>query len=238
MMAIAIIFAISFLPPINRRSSRSSAGAGFGWFIDELGKFITRDVNYFFQPTIALIYIMFIVMYSCSARIQRATSAPTRRCSTRSSAESRHRRARASHQRRAAIALLDSDRCRRSARRAGARRCSSTCRRCPPPNPNRFEQLAVARTRRGTSASTRAAGGSSRVVTCWFVVLAVGHGGRRGAARARPRRDPRLRGVGDRSISSLRRRPADRRSARCGSAHHRRRRLPVVRPRAPRRRSS
>src|SRR5262249_13193460 len=43
----------------------------FGWFIDELGKFITRDVNYFFQPTIALIYTVFITMYLVFRGIQR-----------------------------------------------------------------------------------------------------------------------------------------------------------------------
>ena len=59
MMAVAIIFAISFLAPNNRTFIAFIGGCGFGWFIDELGKFITRDVNYFFQPTIALIYIVF-----------------------------------------------------------------------------------------------------------------------------------------------------------------------------------
>jgi hypothetical protein len=63
MMAIAIIFAISYLPPFTRTFVAFLGGAGFGWFIDELGKFITRDVNYFFEPTIALIYIVFVVMY-------------------------------------------------------------------------------------------------------------------------------------------------------------------------------
>jgi hypothetical protein len=38
-------------------------GLGFGAFIDELGKFITSDNNYFFEPTIGLIYIIFIVLY-------------------------------------------------------------------------------------------------------------------------------------------------------------------------------
>ena len=63
MMAIAIIVAIAFLPPFTRTFVAFLGGAGFGWFIDELGKFITQDVNYFFKPTIALIYIVFVTMY-------------------------------------------------------------------------------------------------------------------------------------------------------------------------------
>jgi hypothetical protein len=71
MMAVAIVFAISFLAPNNRTFIAFIGGCGFGWFIDELGKFITRDVNYFFQPTIALIYIVFIAMYLVFRGIQR-----------------------------------------------------------------------------------------------------------------------------------------------------------------------
>ena len=71
MMAIAIIFAISFLAPNNRTFIAFIGGCGFGWFIDELGKFITRDVNYFFQPTIALIYIVFVALYLVFRGIQR-----------------------------------------------------------------------------------------------------------------------------------------------------------------------
>jgi hypothetical protein len=71
MMAIAIIFAISYLPPYTRTFVAFLGGAGFGWFIDELGKFITRKVNYFFEPTIALIYITFVVMYVVFRSVQR-----------------------------------------------------------------------------------------------------------------------------------------------------------------------
>jgi len=76
MMATGIIMAISFLGPFTRSIVAVLGGAGFGWFIDELGKFITRKVNYFFQPTIALIYMTFIAMYLVFRAIQRRRYTP------------------------------------------------------------------------------------------------------------------------------------------------------------------
>jgi hypothetical protein len=76
MMAVAIIFSIAFLAPNNRTFIAFIGGCGFGWFIDELGKFITRDVDYFFEPTIALIYFVFIVMYLGFRGIERRELGP------------------------------------------------------------------------------------------------------------------------------------------------------------------
>jgi hypothetical protein len=76
MMAIAIVAAVSLLAPEARGFVAFVGGAGFGWFIDELGKFITRDVNYFFRPTFALIYITFVSMYLAFRAIGRRTYSP------------------------------------------------------------------------------------------------------------------------------------------------------------------
>lgn len=65
-MMAAILILLSFLNEKAAVISSILGGIGFGAFIDELGKFITSDNNYFFQPTIALIYIIFVLLYLLS----------------------------------------------------------------------------------------------------------------------------------------------------------------------------
>jgi hypothetical protein len=63
LMLAAIFMALGFLSKQSHEWAAVLGGIGFGAFIDELGKFLTRDSNYFFQPTIALIYVTFIAIY-------------------------------------------------------------------------------------------------------------------------------------------------------------------------------
>ena len=62
-MTLALLLLFSSLGQATQRFAAILAGVGFGTFIDELGKFITSDNDYFYQPTIGLIYIIFIAIF-------------------------------------------------------------------------------------------------------------------------------------------------------------------------------
>jgi len=68
-MLIALVLLLSFVGRGMISLASIIGGIGFGTFIDELGKFITSDNNYFFQPTIALLYLIFISIYLFSKAI-------------------------------------------------------------------------------------------------------------------------------------------------------------------------
>jgi hypothetical protein len=171
-MAVAIVFSISFLAPNNRTFIAFIGGCGFGWFIDELGKFITRDVNYFFKPTIALIYIVFIAMYLVFRGIQRreytADEAVLNGLEALKSAAigelSEARRA-------AAVTLLD----RTGADDAVARQVRTMLddeSDLPDPRPNRFDRAGHAV--RAWYLRLAAHRWYTRAVTWWFVVVGTG----------------------------------------------------------------
>ena len=63
LMLVALVMLFRFWNPSIRRLAAFISGVGFGLFIDELGKFITEDNDYFFQPTIAILYILFITLF-------------------------------------------------------------------------------------------------------------------------------------------------------------------------------
>jgi hypothetical protein len=63
LMLAAVLLLLGYLGQRVRRAAAVLAGLGFGLFIDELGKFITSDNNYFYRPTIALIYVVFVLLF-------------------------------------------------------------------------------------------------------------------------------------------------------------------------------
>ncbi len=62
-MLVAILLLLLFVGPGTRMTAAVVGGAGFGAFIDELGKFVTSDNDYFFQPTAVLIYAIFMILF-------------------------------------------------------------------------------------------------------------------------------------------------------------------------------
>jgi hypothetical protein len=71
-MLIAIGLLLTFLGRPVRRLAAIVGGIGFGFFIDELGKFITADNNYFYKPAAALIYLIFIGLFMLTRALQRS----------------------------------------------------------------------------------------------------------------------------------------------------------------------
>jgi hypothetical protein len=63
LMLAAQILVLSVLGKRTRRLAAVIGGIGLGLFVDEIGKFVTTDNDYFFQPALAMIYIVFIVLF-------------------------------------------------------------------------------------------------------------------------------------------------------------------------------
>jgi hypothetical protein len=63
LMLIAILLMLAYLDRSILHAAAIIAGLGFGTFIDEVGKFITADNDYFFRPAVAVIYVVFVVVF-------------------------------------------------------------------------------------------------------------------------------------------------------------------------------
>jgi len=63
LMMLALVITLGYINKSAYYVAAVLGGFGFGAFIDELGKFITGDNNYFYRPTAALIYIIFVLIY-------------------------------------------------------------------------------------------------------------------------------------------------------------------------------
>lgn len=63
LMLVALLLLLIYWNPPMRRFAALVGGIGFGTFIDELGKFITSDNDYFYKPAVALLYVIFILAF-------------------------------------------------------------------------------------------------------------------------------------------------------------------------------
>jgi hypothetical protein len=63
LMVIALVVAMSFVSVSAHWITAILGGLGFGLFIDEIGKFLTSDNNYFFRPAAALIYVILMALF-------------------------------------------------------------------------------------------------------------------------------------------------------------------------------
>jgi len=69
-MLVGIISLSMFLGKKAQYIGVICGGIGFGTFIDEVGKFITQDNDYFYQPAVAIIYVTFVVIFLIVRNIQ------------------------------------------------------------------------------------------------------------------------------------------------------------------------
>mgnify|MGYP000147276314 CR=1 FL=1 len=68
-MLIALLMSLTLVSSRARATAALIGGIGFGAFIDELGKFITSDNNYFYRPAVALIYVIFVLLFIAGDRL-------------------------------------------------------------------------------------------------------------------------------------------------------------------------
>jgi hypothetical protein len=62
LQAVAVVLLISFAGPLIRPIGAFVGGVGFGLFIDEIGKFLTDDNDYFYEPAPALMYVTLVAL--------------------------------------------------------------------------------------------------------------------------------------------------------------------------------
>lgn len=62
LMAAAFVVLLSFAGPVARPVGALLGGVGFGLFVDEIGKFVTADNDYFYGPTASLIYAVVVTL--------------------------------------------------------------------------------------------------------------------------------------------------------------------------------
>jgi hypothetical protein len=63
LMLTSIVLLLAYLDRRVLQVAAIIAGLGFGTFVDEIGKFVTADNDYFYRPAVALIYVIFVAVF-------------------------------------------------------------------------------------------------------------------------------------------------------------------------------
>lgn len=62
-MTVGMVVSLTLQGRSVKKVAAGIFGFGLGWFIDEVGKYLTRDSNYFFRPAVLIIYIFFVGLF-------------------------------------------------------------------------------------------------------------------------------------------------------------------------------
>src|SRR5215218_8929286 len=62
LMLVAMFLLLAYVGPVVRPAAALIGGIGFRLFIDEVGKFLTADNDYFYRPAAAIVYVVFVLI--------------------------------------------------------------------------------------------------------------------------------------------------------------------------------
>lgn len=74
LMLLALGLTLTLLTRASRWLAAVLGGIGFGLFIDEVGKFVTSDNDYFFRPAYSIMYVVLVLIWLVTRRLFRTES--------------------------------------------------------------------------------------------------------------------------------------------------------------------